>query len=51
MRRLGPVVLLRKVKNATHTNTTLNCGYVGIAIVLFVLGAAVGVTMGGGFMI
>ena len=37
---------------ATHFNMLgLNCGYVGIVIVLFVLSAAVGATMGGGFVI
>ena len=46
------VVLLRKVKSATLTNIRgLNCGYVDIVIVFFVLGVAVGVTMGGWFVI
>ena len=46
------VVLFRKVKSATHTHPQeLNCGYVGNDIVLFVLGAAVCVTMGDGFAI
>ena len=41
-----------KVNSPTHTNTRwLNPCYVGIAIALFVLSAAVGVTIDGGFMI
>ena len=45
-------VLFRKVKSATYTNTRgLNYGYVGIVIILFVLDAVVGVTMGDGFVI
>ena len=46
------IVLFWKVKRTTHTNSReLKCGYVGIVIVLFVLAATVGVTMGGVFVI
>ena len=46
------VVRFWKVKSIAHTNTRgLNCGNIGISISLFVLGAAVGVTMSGGFVI
>ena len=46
------VILFRKVKSATRANMrgSKYC-YVGTGIVLFVLGAAVGVTMGGGFVL
>ena len=46
------VALFRKVNSTVHTNARgLNCGYIGNTIVLFVLGTAVGVTMGDEFMI
>lgn len=45
------VVLFWKVKCVAHTETRgLNCIYVIIIIVLFVLGAAAAVTMCGGFV-
>ena len=46
------VFLSQKVESAAHINTLgFNYGYVGIVIALFVLGATVCITMGGGFVI
>ena len=46
------VALFRKVKSVTHITTRgLNCGYVDVVIALFMLGAAVGITMGGGYVV
>lgn len=49
---LSLVVLFGKVECAAHTDARgLNCCHVRIAIILFISGAAVSVTSGGGFLI
>ena len=46
------VALFRKVKSVMHIFARgLNCGYVDVIIVLFMLGAAVGITMSGGYVV